>query len=149
MSAKDVYHDLVKNAPQNEGWTITADPLKIWFLGVDLRIDLGVERVLAAERGGEKITVEIKSFLGSSAISDFHETLGQYINYREGLLHREPDRQLYLAIPLVTYETFFRMPFGQQMIQRYALKLIVYDPESEVIVEWLSWKNIENVCNNC
>lgn len=107
MSAKDVYHDVVKNALIGEGWNITADPLRIRFLGVELRIDLGAERVIAAERNDEKIAVEIKSFLGSSAISDFHEALGQYIDYREGLAHRDPERLLYLAVPFVTYETFF------------------------------------------
>jgi hypothetical protein len=81
--------------------------------------------------------VEIKSFLGSSAISDFHEALGQYLDYKEGLVHRDPDRQLYLAVPFVTYETFFQLPFAQHMIKRYQLKLIVYNPESKGIVQLL------------
>jgi hypothetical protein len=85
------------------------------------------------ERNGEKIAVEIKSFLGSSAISDFHEALGQYIDYREGLLHKDPDRLLYLA----TYEDFFREPFGEYMTKRYELKLLVYNPESKEIIQWL------------
>lgn len=96
MSAKDIYHDVVKQALKDEGWEITADPLRIQFLGVELRIDLGAERVIAADRNGEKIAVEIKSFLRSSAITDFHEALGQYIDYREGLTHIEPDR-LYVS----------------------------------------------------
>ncbi|MEZ4733261.1 MAG: element excision factor XisH family protein [Caldilineaceae bacterium] len=69
MSAKDIYHEVVKQALTDDGWNITADPL---------RIDLGGERVIAADRQGEKIAVEIKSFLRSSAITDFHEALGQY-----------------------------------------------------------------------
>lgn len=137
MSAKDLYHDVVRKALEDEGWKVTADPLTIRFLGVELRIDLGAERVLAAERNGEKIAVEIKSFLGSSAISEFHEALGQYIDYREGLLHKDPERLLYLAVPLATYDDFFREPFGEYMTQRYELKLLVYDPESKVIVQWL------------
>ncbi len=63
MSAKDIYHDVVRQALTDEGWDITADPLRIQFLGVELRIDLGAERVIAADRNGEKIAVEIKSFL--------------------------------------------------------------------------------------
>lgn len=137
MSAKDLYHDVVRKALEDEGWKVTADPLTFRFLGVELRIDLGAERVLAAERNGEKIAVEIKSFLGSSAISDFHEAIGQYIDYREGLLHKDPERLLYLAVPQATYETFFRKPFGEYMTQRYELKLLVYSPESKVIVQWL------------
>ena len=137
MSAKDFFHDVVKQALKNEGWEITADPLRIQFLGVELRIDLGAERVIAADRNGEKIAVEIKSFLRSSAITDFHEALGQYIDYREGLAHVEPERLLFLAVPIVAYQTFFQLPFGQYMIGRYQLKLIVYHPEREEIVQWL------------
>ncbi|MCB0064529.1 MAG: hypothetical protein KDE19_20540 [Caldilineaceae bacterium] len=81
MSAKDIYHEVVKQALKDDGWDITADPLRIEFLGVELRIDLGGERVIAADRQGEKIAVAIKSFLRSSAITDFHEALGQYIDY--------------------------------------------------------------------
>lgn len=137
MSAKDIYHDVVKQALLNDGWDITADPLRIQFLGVELRIDLGAERVIAADRNGEKIAVEIKSFLRSSAITDFHEALGQYIDYREGLTHIEPERWLFLAVPVIAYQSFFQLPFGQYMIQQYQLKLIVYHPEKEVIVQWL------------
>lgn len=137
MSAKDVFHEVVKQALKDEGWDITADPLRIEFLGVELRIDLGGERVIAADRQDDKIAVEIKSFLRSSAITDFHEALGQYIDYREGLSHVEPDRPLFLAVPVAAYQTFFQLPFGQYMIQRYQLKLIVYHPERKEIVQWL------------
>lgn len=61
MSAKDIYHDVVKQALKNEGWDITADPLRIQFLGVEFRIDLGAERVIAADRNGEKIAVDCLS----------------------------------------------------------------------------------------
>ena len=44
-------------------------------------IDLGAEKFIAAEKDHEKIVVEIKSFSGSSVITDFHEALGQYRNY--------------------------------------------------------------------
>lgn len=51
--------------------------------GGEMEIDLGVERLLGAERGDGKIAVEVKSFLArASAISEFHMALGQFINYR-------------------------------------------------------------------
>jgi hypothetical protein len=60
---------------------VTHDPLQIKVGGVDMEIDLGAERLLAAERGGEKIAVEVKRFLASaSAISEFHTALRQFIN---------------------------------------------------------------------
>ena len=57
---------------------ITDDPLKIEVGDVEMYIDLGAEQVLAAEREGEKIAVEIKSFIGTSkyfSISSSHWTI--------------------------------------------------------------------------
>ncbi len=101
MSAKDAFHDVVKNALKKAGWTITHDPLYISFGGVQMQIDLGAERLIAAERDGEKIAVEVKSFLNTSAISDFHTALGQFLNYRAAIRAEEPERKLYLAVPLL------------------------------------------------
>jgi hypothetical protein len=50
---------------------------------------------------------------------------------------RESDRQLYLAIPLETYETFFQSRFAQTAIERHDLRLIIYNPISEEIVQWI------------
>jgi predicted RecB family endonuclease len=61
--AKDRFHQVVKTALTKDGWNVTHDPLKIKVGGVDMEIDLGAERLLAAERGNEKIAVEVKSFL--------------------------------------------------------------------------------------
>ena len=81
MSAKDVFHQVVKTALQKDGWQITNDPLTISGGGVNLSIDLAAEKLIAAEREGQKIAVEVKSFLErSSAISEFHTALGQFIN---------------------------------------------------------------------
>jgi len=81
MSARDRYHDAVKNGLVKEQWTVTADPLRLKFEGEDeVRIDLGAERLLAAERGTEKIAVEVKSFLSESALFDYHAALGQFLN---------------------------------------------------------------------
>lgn len=41
--------------------------------------------ILAAERGTEKIAVEIKSFLGDSELFEYHAALGQFLNYRLAL----------------------------------------------------------------
>lgn len=90
ITAKDKFHDAVKNALIKEGWMITNDPLFIQFGGVDLYVDLGAEKMLAAEKDNQKIAVEIKSFLGDSTISEFHQALGQLLNYRL-ILRRQDD----------------------------------------------------------
>jgi hypothetical protein len=137
MSAKDVFHEVVKTALQKEGWPITHDPFPISVGGVDMSIYLGAERLIAAERQGEKIAVEVKSFLAkSSPISEFHRALGQFINYRAALKEKAPDRILYLAVPLITYEEFFQLDFPKARIEENQVKMIVYDTAVEVIVEW-------------
>lgn len=138
MSAKDAFHEVVKTALQKDGWAITHDPLQIRWGKVEMYIDLGAERVIGAERYGEKIAVEVKSFLGQSAITDFHLALGQFINYRMVLQEKEPDRKLYLAVPLDTYDTFFTLPFSEAVTRQYQVNLLVYDIDKEEINKWQS-----------
>lgn len=136
MPARDIFHHAVRVALQKQGWTITHDPLPVPYGGIDLYIDLGAERMLAAERGDERIAIEIKSFITSSLVSEFHAALGQFLNYRLVLEEQDPARVLFLAIPFDTYNTFFIQPFPQLAIQRHQVKLIVYDAEREEITQW-------------
>jgi hypothetical protein len=138
MSAKDKFHDIVKAGLEKDGWKITDDPLRIEWGLVELYIDLGAEKIIAAEKQGQKIAVEVKSFLGQSTISEFHTALGQFINYRFALSQKQPERILYLAVPLDTYETFFQLPFPQTIVQQYQLRLLIYDVINEVIVRWIN-----------
>lgn len=137
MSAKDIFHEAVKLALQKEQWLITDDPLRFKFGNVNFQVDLGAERLVAAERAGEKIAVEIKSFLNPSAITDFYSALGQFLSYRLALESTAPERILYLAVPVDVYQTFFQYEFTQTAIQRYQVLIIVYDPADEVIVQWI------------
>lgn len=137
MSAKDITHNIVRRALEKDGWIITHDPYYLKVGGVELYIDLGAETI-AAERGDQKIAVEVKSFLGASSISEFHTALGQFINYRLALEDREPARVLYLAAPLDIYDEFFTLPFIQRVIQRMQLKLLIYDEQQEEIRQWIS-----------
>lgn len=99
---------------------------------------MGAERLLAAERAGEKIAVEIKTFLGDSPITDYHGALGQFLNYRLALEIKEPDRKLYLAVPIAVHEAFFQREFLQISVERHQVNRIIYDPINEVIVQWIS-----------
>ncbi len=136
MAAKDIFHDAVRKGLEKEGWVITHDPLRIRAGRVDMQIDLGAERIIAAEKGEEKIAVEIKSFISPSNISEFHTALGQFLNYRVALEEQQSDRILYLAVPQGAYKTFFNLPFVETVIERFQLHLLVYDPNNEVILEW-------------
>lgn len=136
MAAKDLFHYAVKQALLKEEWTITADPLIIKIDKVKFEIDLAAEKVLAAEKAEQKIAVEIKSFLNTSAITDFHSALGQFLNYRLALQMSEADRVLYLAVPIDTFESFFQERFTQEAVKFYQILLLVYDPLKEVIIQW-------------
>ena len=137
MPAKDKFHDVVKAALEKDGWQITHDPLLLRIQGIaDMYVDLGAEKLIAADRCGKKIAVEVKSFIGTSTISEFHTAIGQFINYRYALEIQEPERVLYLAVPLNTYNNFFVKTFVVSVVQRSQINLIVYDIEREEIARW-------------
>ncbi|MBW4503914.1 MAG: XisH family protein [Scytonema hyalinum WJT4-NPBG1] len=135
--AKDRFHDVVRTALEKEGWKITADPYEINLDDVDFEIDLAAEQLLAAEREGRKIAVEIKSFISPSNVSEFHTALGQFLNYRDALEKIESHRQLYLAVRVPIYESFFQRRFIASAVKRYQLRLVIYDVQREVIDRWL------------
>ena len=135
--AKDRFHNVVRTALEKDGWNITADPYEITVDEVDFEIDLAAEQLLAAEREGQKIAVEIKSFISPSNVSEFHTALGQFLNYRDALEKLEPDRQLYLAVRVPIYESFFQRRFIASAVERYQLRLVLYDVQQEVIIRWL------------
>jgi hypothetical protein len=136
MSARDTVHNAARSALEKDGWTITHDPLTLKVDELDFYIDLGAERLLAAQKAGQKIAVEIKSFLGASEVTEFHLALGQTLNYRSALRKTQPERALYLAIPFDAYRDFFIIQFIQDVIAEYQVKLLIFDPVKEEIVLW-------------
>jgi hypothetical protein len=138
MPAKDIYHEVVKKALVKQSWIITDDPLTLRAKGINLYVDLGAEKLITAEKNGEKIAIEIKSFIGKTYLAEFHLAVGQFIHYRMVLKEEEPERTLYLAIPTDVYQEFFLLPFTQDSIKTNQLKLIIYDPETEKITQWLN-----------
>jgi hypothetical protein len=135
--AKDLFHNIVKDALIADGWQITHDPFPIDYGDVQMQVDLGAERLLAARRNTQKIAVEIKSFTKPSAISEFHTAVGQYYNYRHAIRIQEPDRILYLAVPSQTYEQFFRLRFVEEVVQEQNILLVVYNTKTGGI-QWIS-----------
>ncbi|OLT61294.1 MULTISPECIES: XisH family protein [Moorena] len=138
MAAKDKFHAAVRIALEKEQWKITDDPLRLEVGGTKFEIDLGAEQLLAAERGQEKIAVEIKTFLSESQLTAYHAALGQFLNYRLALEINDPTRILYLAVPVIAYQAFFKREFAQISVERYQIKQIIYDPSQEVIVKWIT-----------
>jgi hypothetical protein len=138
MPARDIAHQVVKQALITDGWTITDDPLFLQYETVEVFIDLGAEKLIAAEKSGTYIAVEIKSFVSPSVLSEFHTALGQFLNYQYILQQKDPTRILYLAVPLDVYNSFFRLPFTQAVITQYHLNIIVYHPERQEVQQWIN-----------
>ena len=106
MPARNIYHDAVVRALIAEGWTITHDPLTLSYGGKDLFVDLGAERVtLAAEKTGQRIAVEIQSFLSPS---------------------------------LRIYENLLSERFGQLIISRLQLRLLIFDETQQKSLQWIN-----------
>jgi hypothetical protein len=137
MQPKDIYHNSVKNALIKAGWTITHDPYILTFGQRDVFVDLGAERVLAAEKGNEKIAVEIKSFQSASDIHDLEIAIGQYVFYRSLLARFEPERKLFLAVPESVFVSTLDEPIARPVIEDLAVALVAFDPQQEVIVKWI------------
>ena len=138
MARRDMYHYHVKDALIKDGWTITDDPLDLTTGGVELFADLGAARLLAAERGDEKIVVEIKSFNeDQSLVSEFHKAHGQYDTYFYALEDKYPDRIVYLAIPLHIWETFFQRPLVKKIVHAKSIKIIAVNILNRTIALWI------------
>lgn len=137
MPRRDTYHDAVKNALLKDGWTVTHDPLTLPFGRHKLFVDLGAERLLAAERGTERIAVEVKTFSGPSEVTDMEQALGQYLLYRSLLRRADPDRRMVLAIPEETFDAVIAAEIGQAIREDYALSILAFDVEQEIIRKWI------------
>jgi XisH protein len=137
MAAKDLYHNTVRTALEKDGWTITNDPLTLEIGDRSLFVDLGAEKILAAEKQGRKIAVEVKSFVGASPVHDLEEAVGQYIVYEDILELSQPERNIYLAIREEVYLDIFSEAIGQLLLRKKRLKLIVFDSSKEIIVRWM------------
>lgn len=80
----------------------------------------------------------MKSFVSGSTISEFHTALGQFLNYRIALeASEDPSRILYLAILGDVYQSFLRFEPTKTAIVRYNVRLIIYNPDQEVIEQWI------------
>jgi len=101
-------------------------------------VDLGAKKLLAAERDGQRIAVEIKSFVGKSLVKDWENAIGQYILYFKIISKKEPDRTLYLAITEEIYISFFNEEIVQVVLADGVIKIIVVDTIQEVITRWIN-----------
>jgi Rad3-related DNA helicase len=138
MPARDIYHNNAKNALIKDGWTITHDPYHLKLTrGKNLFIDLGAERLIAAEKGLEKIAIEVKSFRSQSEMKDLEDAVGQFVLYEHLLTRYDPSRKLYLAVPDEVRQSVFEEEAGTVLIEDAVIRLFTFNPTQEVIVKWI------------
>ena len=137
MPARDLFHDAVKAALIKDGWTVTHDPLRLQWGPKDLYVDLGAEKLIAAEKENRRIAVEVKTFLGRSDMADLENALGQYTLYREILTAQASDRELFLAVRELAFTEVFEEPVGRLLLENGVVRLLVFDEAEEVILRWL------------
>jgi XisH protein len=137
MTVSDTIHRAVKNALIKDGWTVTHDPYTANFGGVRVFADLAAGKLLAAERGSERIAVEIKSFIGPSPIHDFEEALGQFLLYFSLLKRVDQGRKLYLAISEDTNNSLFNRGGIRAVLDDYKVPRVVIRVAEEEIASWI------------
>jgi hypothetical protein len=138
MPAKDKVHDIVKNALIKDGWTITHDPFSMKLGSADLFVDLGAEKLIAAEKGNAKIAVEVKSFLGKSIISETQDAIGQFIMYQVVMSEFDLNRVLYLAIEEEIFDNEFSDALKTLLLEKLNINLLIFRASEEGIVKWLT-----------
>ena len=135
--AKDIYHQVVKEALIKDGWTITHDPLTLLTKAEGgLQTDLGAEKIITAERGLERIAVEVKSLLSPSVIHEFIKSTGQYKAYIVAIRIKNIQRRMYLAIPQFIWESLEGKEVITELVAELNIHLILFDPLDKIITSW-------------
>jgi hypothetical protein len=136
--ARDIIHQAVKEALEKDKWKITHDPFKLEIgTKFPLEVDLAAEKFLAAEKGIDKILVEIKSFAKKSMIYEFHEVLGQYLNYESAVELNELGRIVFLAISEEVYLKMTEVQFITGQLKKFKIKIIVVDILNKKVLQWI------------
>jgi hypothetical protein len=139
MARKDDFHFPVRRALEKDGWTITHDPAVLYFRELRMKADLGAERLLAGEKDGQQIVIEVKDFDGASLASELQRMMGQMELYQWALDEQSPGRELFLAVSQAVYDELIHpvsLAF-HEIVQRKQIKLLIFDETSEVILQWL------------
>jgi len=134
VPAKDRYHDTVIHALAKAGWQITAEQVAVIIekrrLWIDLRAQNEAEQTV--------ILVEIKGFENTpSPIEYLANATGKYVLYRAALDYLKIPLPLIMAVPEAAYRGILSEEIGKQTLQRNKVRLMVFSPEHEEIIQWI------------
>ncbi len=134
MPAKDRHHDAVKHALVKDGWRVLREQVFIKYEDRHIWLDL-----LAERSSDESVALfEVKGFedLGSP-VEALEAALGQYVLYQAILEALDNAIPLFLTVPKEAYVTFLSQPFSQVGLHKAGVKLLIFDPAKEEIVQWI------------
>ena len=135
MARRDDLHFPVKRALQKDGWKITHDPVVLYFRELRMQADLGAGRLMAGEKEGRQIVVEVKDFDSPSLVNELQKMMGQLELYQWALDEQAQARDLFLALSRAVYDDClqFAPSAFNAIIERKKINLIVFDETLEVI----------------
>ncbi|MEQ8674938.1 MAG: element excision factor XisH family protein [Aggregatilineales bacterium] len=136
MPNEDRYHPVVLRCLQKAGWSIIKEQVYISVGKYDdtnrrLYIDIKAQRY-----DDQLALIEVKG-LERSPVHELMELLGQYLMYRIALDYLSIELPLYIALPENVYKGIIQHVLGQEMMTRYAIPLLIFDPVKEEIVKWI------------
>lgn len=134
LPAKDAYHFTVVHALASEGWTTTDEQVALVLENRRLWIDIEATKIAESI----VILVEVKGFEDLlSPVTYLAAAVGKYILYTAILETLGIATPLYMAVPVDAYNGILSEEIGQIALKKAAIKLIVFDPETEEILQWL------------
>jgi hypothetical protein len=134
MPANDKYHETVIQSLKKDGWRITEEQVVLSIGRRRLLVDVEASH----EKESSVVFIEIKGFENAPSIIDYLENaIGQYVLYRAILESSGTTTPLYMAIPIAAYVGIFNEEVGKVAIERLNLKLMVFNPMLEEVVEWI------------
>ena len=135
--ARDLFHNIVKEALIKEGWTITHDPFPLHSRKEGgLSTDIGAEKIILAENNLKRIAVEVKSFTHMSILHEFLKASGQYLSYSKIIKKNDPERLLYVAMPTFIYYRIIQYDWVVEVMEDLNMKTILYSTEKIIIEAW-------------
>lgn len=133
MPALDRHHGSVVRALISAGWTVTAEQVLLAVDGRNLWIDIEAQMPPSQT----PVLIEVKTFEPSGSIVEYLGcATGKYSLYRAVLAHLDIGTPLYLAVPVNARYGIFEETVGQLVTESQDIRLIIFDPLGEELVEW-------------
>jgi len=135
MPGEDLYHAIVLRCLEKEGWSIV---IEHEYISIGTQNDTNRRLYIdikASRADQQRVLVEVKG-LQRSPVQELMELLGQYLVYQLALEYLAIEIPLYVAVPQAAHQSILQHVLGQEVLARYTIPLLIFDPLTENIVQW-------------